>query len=179
GREEESGGRASAEGFGGDSGRYLRGYRDPFKAVADSDTGRKSSRGAVNAQGVVFSAADNYHVEESSSRGTAVGFDPIQTGGGGGNISRRRGEQHPVEKQQSLTAASRRGSRGDETTATAASKAHTTPRTTAVSFAGGDYASAIANEALASPDRGPHSVFVAPPGAASAFGSLEGGGGTR
>ncbi|CAN0060232.1 unnamed protein product [Ectocarpus sp. 6 AP-2014] len=188
---EESGGRASAEGFGGDSGRSLRGVRDPFKAVTDSGTGRSSSRGAVDAQGVVFSAADNYHAEERSSGGTAVGFDPMQTGGGGGgNVSRRREEQPPVEKQPSLTAMSRRGSRGDEKTTTAAAyatgeasgtapKAHATPGTTAVRFAGGDGASAIANEALTWPDRGLHSVFGAVPGAASALGNVEEGGGTR
>lgn len=187
---EESGGRASAEGFGGGSGRYLRGVRDPFKAATDSDTGRSSSRGAVDAQGVVFSAADNYHAEERSSGGTAVGFDPIQTGGGGGgNVSRRREEQLPVEKQPSLTAMSRRGSRGGEIITAAAyataeasgaaPKAHATPATTAVRFAGGDGASAIANAALASPDRGLHSVFGAAPGAASAFGNVEEGGGTR
>lgn len=186
-RGEESGGRASAEDFGDDSGRYWRGVRDPFKAVADSDTGRSSSRGAVNAQGVGFSAADNYHAEERSYRGTAVGFDPIQTGGGG-NISRRR-EEHPIENQQSWTAMSRHRSRGDEITTAAACatgeasgaapKAHATPGTTAVRFAGGDGASAIANEALASPDRRLHSVFGAAPGDASASGNLEEGGGTR
>ncbi|CAN0557827.1 unnamed protein product, partial [Ectocarpus sp. 8 AP-2014] len=91
---------------------------------------------------VVFSAADNHHAKERSSGVTAVGFDPIQTGGGGGgNVSRRREEQLPVEKQPSLTAMSRRGSRGDEITTAAvyatgeasgaAPKAHPTPATTA------------------------------------------------
>ncbi|CAB1111014.1 unnamed protein product [Ectocarpus sp. CCAP 1310/34] len=189
--EEESGGRASADGLGGDSGRFLRGVRDPSKAAADSDTGRISSRGAVDAQLAAFSAADSYHAKERSSGGTAVGFDPLQTGGGGGggNVSRRREEQPPVEKQPSLTAMLRRGSKGDEITTAAACatgkasgtapKAHPTPGTTAVRFTGGDGASAIANEALTSPDRGLHSVFGAVPGAASAFGNVEEGGGTR
>ncbi|CAN0503506.1 unnamed protein product, partial [Ectocarpus sp. 12 AP-2014] len=79
---EESGGRDSAEGFGGGSARYLRGVRDPFKAATESETGRISSRGAVDAQGAVFSAADYYHAKEGSSGGTAVGFDAIQTAGG-------------------------------------------------------------------------------------------------
>ncbi|CAM9840716.1 unnamed protein product, partial [Ectocarpus sp. 12 AP-2014] len=186
---EESGGRDSAEGFGDGSARYLRGVRDPFKAATDSETGRISSRGAAEAQGAAFSAADDYHAKERSSGGTAVGYDPMQTGGGGGNVSRRREEQLPVEKQPSLTAMPRRGSRGDEITTAAAyatgedsgaaPKAHATPATTAVRFVGGDGASAIANEALASPDRGLHSVFGAATGATSAFGNLEEGGGTR